>query len=87
MDDKKDEVNEPQVNYHRTGSDKRTLTFFNSFEDAKDFGRRKMAEMSPKQRLESLEEMRKHFLKGYLLPNGKWPPISQVLTIKKGVIK
>ncbi len=87
MDDESNEVNEPQEAYQVSAPGKKTLTFFNSFEEAKDAGRKKMAEMSPKQRLEALEEMRKHFLKHLLLPNGKWPPLALVLNIKKGVFK
>ncbi len=87
MDAENNEVNEPQGAWQGSTTGVKTLTFFNSFEEAKDYGRKRMAEMSPKQRLENLEEMRKHFLKHLLLPNGQWPPFVPVLTIKKGVLK
>jgi hypothetical protein len=85
MEDETNRVSEERSEWHSFASGRKTITYFKSFEEARDYGRQQMASRSPKERLEVLEEMRKHFLKDFLLPDGKWPPIQPVIAIKKGV--
>jgi hypothetical protein len=87
MEEDADKVNEESPGRHPSPHPNRTITFFKSFEEARDGRRQQMANRTPRQRLQVLEQMRKHFLKDYLLPNGKWPPLQLVITIKKGVFK
>lgn len=46
---------EPAVSY------KRTITFFQSFQDQEEFERKKTLSLSPEERIEKLEKMRKFF--------------------------
>ena len=43
----------------------------------------KMALQSHEECLQKLDELRRIFYKEYLLPDGSWPPIAKVITIKK----
>jgi hypothetical protein len=76
--DKAEEVNEPAV-----GHGKRTIHFFNSFEEQEEFQRAEMAKLNHEELMTKLEMMRKFFLREHLLPNGKWPSLSKVITIQK----
>ncbi len=80
MDDEKNIVNDPASGYANNQKTKE-ITFFNSFDEMEDFGRMKMAKMTPAQRLDTLEQMRKFFFKDYLNADGSWPPLDRVITV------
>jgi hypothetical protein len=42
-----------------------------------------MALQSHEECLQKLDELRRIFYKEYLLPDGSWPPIAKVITVKK----
>lgn len=78
MTEENDIVNEPAFEYSKN---QKEITFFNSFDEIEDFGRLKMAKMTPAERLNNLEQMRKFFYKDYLNPDGTWPPLDRVITV------
>ena len=80
MDDEKNIVNDPASEYANNQNGKK-ITFFNSFDEMEDFGRLKMAKMTPAERLDTLDQMRKFFYNEYLNPDGTWPPLDRVITI------
>jgi hypothetical protein len=83
MDDEpKNEVNEPQAEYTRPAS-KKTITFYNSFEEMEEDRWRYLASTTYEQRLQYLEERRKVIFKEYLQADGTFPPLKKVITIIK----
>ena len=82
MDDEKDKVNEPQVAYNAIKS-KKTITFYNSFEEMEEDRWRFLASLSYEQRLVYLEERRKVKFREYLQPDGTFPPLQRTITIIK----
>ena len=83
----KDENNlgEPEVQYGSVQPPKK-ITFFNSFEEAEEFGLKEMASHSYEERLRNLAAIRRRTYSHLLLPNGKWPPLKRIITIEKGTI-
>ena len=75
-------VNEPSAEYQKTSA-KKSLLFFNSFEESKDYGRKQMAEHTYQERLRNLEIIRKRIYAEFLLPNGEWPPLSRTFKVIK----
>lgn len=73
------ELKEPSVSYFS----KKEIHIFNSFEEQNDFHLQKMALQSHEECLQKLDELRRIFYKEYLLPDGSWPPIAKVITVKK----
>jgi len=78
-DTNSNELKEPFANHYG----KKEIYIFNSFEEQNDYHLQKMALQTPRESLEKLEELRKIFYKKYLLPDGTWPPIARIITIKK----
>jgi len=70
-------VSEPQAVYGTS------IQFFSSHDEQEDFHRRQMAGLTPRELLDKLEEMRKIFLKEYLLQDGTWPFLKRIITFKK----
>ena len=62
---------------------KRELKNFNSFEEQAEYELKQMAKLTPVQLMDKLEQMRKIFLKQYLLPDGSWQPIKKIIQIQK----
>lgn len=88
MDENENKVNEPAADYVKPLPDnKRSITFFKSFEEAELHGLKEMAAHSHAQRLINLEIIRKRTYAHLLLPNGEWPPLKRVITIEKGSIE
>ena len=75
-------VNEPSAEYQKSAA-KKSIRFFNSFEEAEDYGRKQMAGHTHEQRLQNLEILRKRIYAEYLLPNGEWPPLSRTFKVIK----
>jgi hypothetical protein len=75
-------VNEPTAGYGLTSSEKKII-FFNSFDEAEEYGLRQMANHSHAQRLANLETIRKRTYSYLLLPDGSWPPIARIIVIEK----
>lgn len=73
------ELNEPSASYFS----KKQIQIFNSFEEQSDYHLQKMALQTPEESLQRLDELRRIFYKDYLLPDGSWPPIAKIITIKK----
>ncbi|MGQ0828978.1 MAG: hypothetical protein ACT4ON_11365 [Bacteroidota bacterium] len=71
-------VKEPLVSY----GDK-SIHVFNSFKEQEEYLRKKMAELSPKELMNKLEEMRKFFMRDQLLSNGNWPALEKKITIQE----
>ena len=80
--DKTSEVNEPAISYG-----KRTIHVFKSFAEEEQFKLKKMAAMTPEQLMDTLEAMRRFFLKEHLLADGKWKPLERIITIRKPFIE
>ena len=80
-EEKQDEVNEPQAEYRPA---KKSITFFNSFDQAEQQGREEMKSHSPMQRMINLEILRKRLYKQFLTADGKWPLPKKIITIEKG---
>ena len=76
-DPDKNKVNEPSAEYQ-----KQEIRFFNSFEEMNESQYAHWRSLTPEQRLNDLEQMRKTFLSKYLLPNGEWP-LDKILKIKE----
>jgi hypothetical protein len=88
MEEDKNKVNETGVEYKSISqSGKRTITFFNSFEEAQLSGLREMASHTPEQRLANLEILRKRTYHHLLLPDGSWPKMPRIITIEYGTFK
>ena len=75
-------ASEPKEDYGSKNADK-AIRFFSSFEEMEEYGRQRMADNTQEERLRNLEAMRKIFLRQYLLPDGNWPPLARVITIKE----
>ena len=75
-------VNESSAEYGLPSPVKK-ITFFNSFEEAEQYGLREMASHSYEQRLANLETIRKRTYSHLLLPDGSWPPLDKVIMIEK----
>lgn len=60
---------------------RRSIAVFSSFEDQELYEIQKNNSLSPEERIEKLEKLRKIFLKQYLLPNGNWPSLSRTISI------
>jgi hypothetical protein len=82
MDENPDNVNEPQAEYQPV-KPKKTITFFNSFEEMEEDRYKYLASLSYEQRLINLENLRKQIYHSLLLPDGTWPLLSRKLTIIK----
>ena len=81
---KKDKLNkaeEPAVTYEK--SPKKTITFFNSFEEMEAHNYQYLASLSYEQRIRNLEKLRKQIFHKSLLPNGEWPLLKRTFTITK----
>ena len=77
-EDNKNKVEEPAVAYQPTS--KKTITFFNNFEEMEEHGLKIMALQSYEQRLTNLELLRKQMFHQLLLPNKQYPSIKRVIT-------
>jgi hypothetical protein len=86
MSEENDQVNEPEVGYGLTPAN-RKITFFNSFEEAEEYGLKEMASHSYAERLKNLEIIRKRTFRHLLLPDGKWPKVERIIIIEKGTLK
>jgi len=75
-----EEINEPNISYNTP----KKITFFQSFEDAENYGRKQMALHTHAQRLANLEKLRKRIFSDKLLPNGSWPLLSKSFNLVKG---
>ena len=85
MDDEKNKLNEPGAEYVKPAVDNtRSITFFNSFDEAELQGLKEMAAHTHHERMANLEIIRKRNYSHLLLPNGQWPPLQKVITIIKG---
>ena len=82
MDEENNQVNEPQAEY-KAADKKKTITFYNSFQEMEDDRWRYLASTSYEQRLQFLEERRKVKFKEYLQADGTWPPLKRIITIIK----
>jgi len=80
-DEKKDQVNEPQAIYKAAG--KKTITFYNSFEEMEEDRYRFLASLSYVQRINYLEDRRKIKFRDHLQPDGTFPPLKKTITIIK----
>ena len=80
-DEANNKVNEPEVAYKPAG--KKTITFYNSFEEMEEDRYRYLASTTHQQRLQYLEERRKVKFRDYLQPDGKFPPLKRTITIIK----
>jgi hypothetical protein len=88
MDEEDNKVNEPGVEYRgNKPAAKRSITFFNSFEEAELHSLKQMAAHSPEERLANLEILRKRTWHHLLLPNGQWHPLPRIITIEKGTFQ
>ncbi|MCB0472603.1 MAG: hypothetical protein KDC56_06050 [Flavobacteriaceae bacterium] len=76
------EAREPLTFYADTG---KKIVFFQSHKQQEIYELKQMAAMTPAERLHKLEEMRKFFLRQFLLPNGDWPPVRRTITFTKPV--
>jgi hypothetical protein len=74
------EVNEPGLNYQPM---KKTLTFFKSLDDQKDYQLKLMAEQTPFESMRKMESLRRLFLKNFLQDDGNWPPLKRLFKMKK----
>lgn len=81
-----DNINEPEAIYGAVPS-KKKIVFFNSFDEAEEYGLKEMAGHSYEERLQNLETMRKRMYAHLLLPNGEWPPLKKIITIEKASTK
>ena len=82
MSDESGHVNEHQAEYI-TPAKKKTITFYNSFEEMEEDRWRYLASTTYEQQLAHLEEFRKQMYSKSLLPDGSWPLLSRKLTIIK----
>ena len=78
----KEEENKNKVNEPGAGYRKQEIVFFNSFQEMNDRHAMQMASLTPEERLNELERMRKMFLAEYLLPDGSWP-LDKTIRIRK----
>ena len=82
MEDEPNIVNDPQAEYI-VPNKKKTITFYNSFQEMEEDRWRYLASTTYEQRLQYLEERRKIKYREYLQPNGTWPPLKKTITIIK----
>ena len=82
MSDDINNLGEPEAAYSANSS-KKTIRFFNSFDEAEEYGLREMANHSHEERLRNLQILRKRIYSEYLLPDGTWPRMERKLTIIK----
>jgi hypothetical protein len=82
MADDNSNINEPEKKHV-----KKEIIFFNSFDEAEEYGLKKMASHSHEERLANLETIRKRVYSHLLLPNGEWPRMRKVITIERGMLK
>lgn len=75
---KQNELSEPLEAYEL-----KKVHFFNSFEEMEEVDRAYSAELSFKQRIEKLEEMRILYMSKNLLPDNSWPELERIITVKK----
>ena len=85
MADEDNNIAEPGAIYEKSPP-KKKIIFFNSFDEAEEYGLRKMASHSYEERLRNLEILRRRTYSRLLLPNGKLPPLEKIITIIKGTI-
>ncbi len=81
-DNDSNQMNEPRPSF----LSKKDITVFQSFDEQKNHQLQKMAAQTHEESLAILFEMRKVFLKQYLLSDGTLPPIARIITIKKPFI-
>ncbi len=86
MPDDNNNINKPEAAYGASPSQKK-IRFFNSFDEAEEYGLKEMARHSHEERLKNLEVLRRRTFNYLLLPNGKWPPLKRIITIEKGEFK
>jgi hypothetical protein len=77
------QLSEPEATYGNASS-KKEIIFFNSFDEAEEYGLKKMAAHSHEERLKNLETLRRRTYAYSLLPNGKIPPLEKIITVIKG---
>jgi hypothetical protein len=77
-DESKNKAKEPETDYT-----KRSITFFQSFEEATLHGLKEMASHTHEERLANLETLRRRFF----LKEKEWKPLARVITIVKGTIE
>lgn len=82
MAEDKNNINEPDAVYS-TAPSKKKITFFNSFDEAEEYGLKQMAAHSYEERLTNLEIIRKRTYSHLLLPDGSWPLLKRIITIEK----
>lgn len=80
MSEENNNINEPEMAYG-TESSKKQITFFNSFDEAEEYGLRQMAGHSHEQRLKNLAVLRWRTYSYLLLPDGSIPPMGKKITI------
>jgi hypothetical protein len=79
-----EEKNKNQSSEPETADHKKCMQFYSSFEEAENDKRKVMAMMSPVERMQNLERMRKHFLSHRLDAEGNWKPLKRIITIHRG---
>jgi hypothetical protein len=82
MEDENNLVNEPQAEY-QVPNKKKTITFYNSFQEMEEDRWRYLASTTYEQRLQYLEERRKVKYREHLQADGTWPPLKKIITIIK----
>ncbi len=76
-----EEVNEPLTFYWGANKIKPIIRFLTTEQQEQD-SREYSASLTHEQRLKWLEEKRKATFKSYLLPDGNFPPLKKVITIR-----
>ena len=86
MIDDNGNINEPEAKYE-SGSPKKEIIVFNSFEDAEEYGLKKMAGHSYEERLINLEILRRRSFNRLRLTDGSRPPLKRIITIEYATYK
>lgn len=74
---KENKAEEPAASYKS-----RSFKIFSSFEEQENYHLKQMASLSREELMNKLEEMRKFFMREYILPGGEWPPLKKTISIK-----
>lgn len=69
------QVNEPSALYQKS------FRVFTSFDDAEEYGRGQMAKLSPAERMQQLEILRKAAAYNALDSEGRWLPLKKSIVI------
>jgi hypothetical protein len=86
MIDDNGNINEPGAKYG-PGPLKKEIIIFNSFDEAEEYGLKRMASHSHEERLASLEILRRRSFNRLLLPDGSRPPLKKIITIEYATYK